>query len=237
MILFSDCLLCGSLVNVRNATNNSQAPLICPDCHKRLPIVESACDICAMPMTNPRINSSRFRCGECLTSSPPFEKTVSAFHYESPISDFITELKFHHQTQSLNLMSDYLSQKITLAYKSDLLPHAILPIPLHHSRLKQRGFNQAQLIAAKLSKQLQIPLHRQGLDRQKATQPQVGLDAAERAKNLKGAFRVRAIDASHVALVDDVMTTGKTVTELTRCLLKAGIARVDVWTVARAYSY
>jgi ComF family protein len=117
-----------------------------------------------------------------------------------------------------------------------VLPHALVPVPLHADRLRERGYNQALELARPLAAALQIPLRDDLLARVRATSAQSNLDAAERRKNLRGAFRAAdtAAPPAHVAVVDDVMTTGATLRECARTLLRAGAERVDVWALARA---
>jgi ComF family protein len=114
------------------------------------------------------------------------------------------------------------------------LPGMIIPVPLHGTRLRDRGFNQSRELARYVGKRLGIPLNIQSVSRFKATPPQMGLPAKDRRKNIRGAFAVNGtIEATHVALVDDVVTTGATVGELARVLKLNGVERVDVWAVAR----
>ena len=114
-----------------------------------------------------------------------------------------------------------------------------MPVPLHASRLRERGYNQALELAKPLARALRIPLAEGVLSRTKPTAAQTILDAKTRRKNLRGAFVVNEslrakIEATHIALIDDVMTTGATLRECTRVLKRAGVARVDVWALARA---
>jgi len=115
-------------------------------------------------------------------------------------------------------------------------PQALIPVPLHADRLRERGYNQALELARPLARRFAIPLRDDVLARTRTTPAQSNLDAIERRKNLRGAFSVveGATLPAHVAVVDDVMTTGATLHECTRTLLRAGVARVDVWALARA---
>lgn len=117
------------------------------------------------------------------------------------------------------------------------LPAAIIPIPLHHSRLRERGFNQSALLAVDLTKGLGIPLLENCLLREKPSTPQSELDAKSRKNNIRGVFSLHSQAASlpdHIVLVDDVMTTGSTLSEAAGVLLAGGVKRVDCWVVARA---
>ena len=114
------------------------------------------------------------------------------------------------------------------------MPELLLPVPLHPKRLRERGFNQALEIARPLGRRFQIPVEARACRRIRATRPQSELALAERRGNLRGAFAVRgALTARHLAIVDDVVTTGATVSALARVLLRQGVQRVDVWAVAR----
>jgi len=108
-------------------------------------------------------------------------------------------------------------------------------MPLHPARLRQRGFNQSLMLAAGLSKALQIPLNTRHCQRVRDTPHQTGKTARQRRRNIKGAFQfVNKAQYRHLAIVDDVVTTGSSVRELTRQLKRAGVQRVDVWSLARA---
>jgi len=174
-------------------------------------------------------------CGECLKNSPPYDRVISAFHYEPPVSDFITQLKYSAQFQLLPVLSDYLIQRIQSSYDASTLPKLIIATPLHPQKLVSRGFNQSRLIANKIGNALNTRVLDKGVERIKKTQAQSGLDSVERKKNMKNAFQVQAHLPEHVAVVDDVVTTGMTATELSKQLLKHGAKRIDIWCLARAY--
>lgn len=115
------------------------------------------------------------------------------------------------------------------------LPDLILPVPLHLSRYRQRGFNQAIEIGRTVAKELKIPLDLTSCKRHRDTPHQTQLSAKKRRKNLKNAFSViKPIHARHIAILDDVMTTGSTAHELAYVLKEASASRVDVWVCARA---
>jgi len=123
---------------------------------------------------------------------------------------------------------------ISLRERNAEMPELIIPVPLHVKRLRERGYNQALEIARTLGRELSIPVESGSCTRVLATIPQTGLQQNERRRNIRGAFRVlHTPKAAYVAIVDDVVTTGSTVSELTRVLMKAGVKRVDVWAAAR----
>jgi ComF family protein len=151
----------------------------------------------------------------------------------------MTRLKFGRSLAAGRVLSELWNEAITVM--APALPTLFVPVPLHASRLRERGYNQAFELLRPLVRSLQIPLAESLLERTRATPAQANLDAAARRRNLRGAFgfhapalRGIAPAAAHVALVDDVMTTGATLRECARVLRRAGIGRVDVWALARA---
>lgn len=230
LIPASDCLLC-----VQPVKQQPQASrLICANCHQRLPGITRACPVCAMPSDPDQV------CGDCLNTSPYFHKTVAAFHYQLPVSRFISQLKYAGQLQLTSLLTDYLITQVENCYQHEALPDLIIPVPLHSKKIKQRGFNQSLEIARKIAGKLNIKLNFNLLIRVLNTPPQSSLDATQREKNLRNAFQLtdqakKIIQGKTVALVDDVMTTGATVNELSRLLYRGGVARIHIWCIARAY--
>ncbi|MDQ7049195.1 MAG: ComF family protein [Enterobacterales bacterium] len=247
----SDCLFCGCAVETIPSAADShstevftqypvklgQLPIICYQCHTHLPFCINNCLVCGLPLTPLELQASSLSspCGECLKNSPAFDHTVSIFHYQAPINRLITQLKYASQFRYLPLLSSYLVAKISHFYRQQSLPQALVPVPLHPSKLKARGFNQSSLIAAELQKRLNIPILTSGVIRHKKTFPQSDLDAKQRQKNLKNAFQVLLKPPSHIAIIDDVVTTGATASELAKVLRLAGAKQVDVWSLARAY--
>ena len=123
----------------------------------------------------------------------------------------------------------------TIKRRTQPLPQILLPVPLHAARMRKRGFNQAQELARVLTRKLQVPSHPDWAQRLHDTPDQIGLSAGQRRRNVKDAFKVDArIKGMRVALIDDVMTTGSTLTELTRACIKAGASGVELWVAARA---
>ncbi|WP_417445878.1 ComF family protein [Kangiella sp.] len=172
-------------------------------------------------------------CGQCLRKPPRYQKLVAATHYEFPVSHAISEMKFEKQLHHIRSFSNLLIEEINNHYQNKELPEAIVPIPLHSNRLRERGFNQSQLIAKHLTRKLQVPLLDHALLRVKDTPHQIGLKAIERRKNLKRAFEIKQTMPKHIALVDDVVTTGSTIQEASKQCLKHGVERIDVWCLAK----
>lgn len=174
-------------------------------------------------------------CPRCQQQPPPYAHTNAAFRYARPVSDLIQRLKFNGRLEIAHLLGALMGND--LAHRLDTLPQCIIPVPLHRRRLRARGFNQALEIGRMISKRLSIPLRVSGVRRVRATLPQSDLgDPGSRQRNMMNAFETVGIqdDLRYVAVLDDVMTTGFTVAELTGTLRRAGIARVDVWVCARA---
>lgn len=160
---------------------------------------------------------------------------MALFPYQPPIKQLISELKFHQQLIYAHLFSELLFDQIkTRWYRNQPLPSIIIPVPLHPKRLRERGYNQTLEIAKPLAKSLRIPLHASGLIRHKSTQPQSGLSKRKRAQNVSQAFKVYDdFTNHHVALLDDVVTTGFTISECCKLLKAHHAKQIDVWCCAR----
>jgi ComF family protein len=171
-------------------------------------------------------------CGECQRRPPPFHVCHAAFRYEDPLPALVGGAKFRSRLNMARLLGQCLASAVR--GREAEMPSLILPVPLHARRLRERGYNQALEIARAVGRELSIPVDVHSCVRVLATAPQAGLEQKERRRNLRGAFRLaRRLEADHVAILDDVVTTGSTVSELARVLLKSGVTRADVWTVAR----
>jgi ComF family protein len=187
---------------------------------------------CSLPLSHP---ADRF-CGHCLRKPPPWDFATSALVYEFPVSQMVCRFKFGRSLACGRVLSRELIRAVRK--RSACLPDCILPVPLHRLRLFSRAFNQAEVLAREAGKALDIPVYGSILRRRRRTRAHSGLDAASRKKNIRGAFAC-SIPAGkqaffkHVALVDDVMTTGATLAECSRTLKKAGAESVSVWIAAR----
>ena len=213
--LAQDCILCGAL---------SGAHLVCPACYADLPRHPVACPVCAAPGVGQV-------CGTCLQHPPAFERTYAALDYTFPVDKLIQAYKYHHQLALARLFGALLSR----AVRQQPRPDAILPMPLHPARLRERGFNQATEIAKFVGKELRLPLAAHRADRIVNTASQATLDWAARKKNMRGAFACKApVHGLHLALVDDVMTSGATLDALSKTLKQAGAREISIWVVARA---
>ena len=239
-VLFpSDCRICGA-----SLTNISRLP-VCEDCLGAIrPLSGKACSICSERVFSPYLfydAGGAFLCRVCHTVDPPFEKAVAYGRYEEGLRDLIHLLKYGGVRPAANVLGRMLADAIVLL--DPVLgkePIAAIPVPLHTSKRRERGFNQAELIA-----QAALKLNSVGgrvslacgvLERRRETKSQIGMTPHQRRENMRGAFAVtlpQAVAGGEVLLVDDVYTTGATVSECARVLLRAGASRVWVATVAR----
>ncbi len=216
------CLLCSS--------TNTSGMDICSPCLDELPHNQHCCHVCALPL--PPHHSGSLVCGNCLKQVPLFDRCHAAFSYGYPISNLISAFKFSGKLQNGRLLASLLIKSIEA--KQLPIPDLILPVPLHRSRLRERGFNQALELARPLGRHFHIPVDTRKCKRILATKAQSNLDKKWRRKNVRGAFKLtQKLEHSHVVILDDVVTTGSTVLELARILKQDGVKRVDVWALAR----
>ena len=203
---------------------------LCKACFDDLARNHSCCYRCGehfeMSISAPQL------CGRCLKKPPSFDEAHAPFLYDEVMRFLISQLKFHRNYKHARLLgillANYLAETAEIA-------ECIIPIPLHPKRYRQRGFNQSIEIARHLSKRLNIPLDLNSCVRQKDTTHQTELPAKKRKTNIKNAFSViKPINYQHIAIVDDVMTTGATVEALAQTLKRHGVGRVDIWVCARA---
>ena len=218
------CVMCGLSSGSEN---------LCRPCAAELPRIGHCCLQCGLPL----LNSADRICGHCLAKAPPWTSAIAALEYCFPIDQLVCRFKFGRNLAC----GEILSRELILAAeeKCKELPTCILPVPLHRSRHFSRAFNQADLLARQAGKALGIPVYSSVLRRRRRTRAHSGLAAAQRKINIRGAFACRIpsrkhAQFEHVALIDDVMTTGATLTECTQSLKKAGTRRVSIWVAARA---
>jgi len=211
------CLVCGE--------PGAQDRDLCSACHAALPWLGTACPRCALPMPQDEV------CGACLQHPPPLEAVHAVFDYTFPLDRLLPRLKFHGDFAAGHVLAQALAERCAALPR----PDAIVPIPLHRGRLRQRGYDQAMELATPLAHALHLPLLARALQRRKTTTAQSRLDAAARQRNLRDAFVVVGSQRlpAHVVLVDDVMTTGATLHAAARALRRAGVQRVDAWVCAR----
>lgn len=205
---------------------------ICLACRQNLPILPQSCPTCAQVLSGTQVNTL---CGACLKEKPAFEHCYALFSYEPPLSSLIVQLKFRHELSHARALGELLADRIQHDwYKDQPLPDLIIPVPLHTSRLQERGFNQAVEIAKTTGKILGIKVDKHGIKRTKYTVAQSSLQASERAANVAHAFTaVKDYSGLAVAILDDVMTTGHTLKALSTTLKKNGAKKITLWCCAR----
>lgn len=218
------CLLCDE--------PSEQAQPICMPCESELPWLDEQCRVCALPLP-----IDGLLCTQCARRRPAFRRVLVPWHYGFPLDALITRFKHQRQWPLGRLLAQMLGNWLAHRFAEGLpRPALLLPVPMARQRLRQRGYNQAAMLGQWIAAQLSISCHPQLLSRPVETIAQQELDARARRRNLANAFailRPEAVEGLHVALVDDVMTTGATAQALARLLRDAGAARVDVYCLAR----
>jgi len=245
----ADCRLCGApLINI------SRLP-VCEDCLGAMrPITGGLCSVCGERLVSPfafsagpcstearSTESGEARCGLCRRLAPPYVKATAYGSYESGLRELIHLLKYNQVRPAANVLGRMLAEAIEdlqpLFARSEVL---VVPVPLHSRKMRQRGFNQSELIARAALKlkfaAVRFQLSAGLLERCRETKSQIGLSRHQRRENIRGAFVVakpHEVARREILLVDDVFTTGTTVSECARILRRAGASKVYIATVAR----
>jgi ComF family protein len=220
------CLLCDLY------TESTQGKM-CRVCQNSLPWLTERCYRCGLNLGHEFEN---IYCRKCLMYFPGFDRFCGLFSYDKPIQKMIKKLKTKGDLVIAQFFADMLLQELPRWYlaKKDF-PEVIIPMPLHKKRLYERGFNQVIQFLSCIEKQLPVPICRNRVERVKNTPHQAQLNKVLRKYNIKDAFAINApIPYQHVAVVDDVLTTGNTVKSLCECLYAAGVETIDVWCIARS---
>ena len=216
------CVLCGEACG----------DLFCEPCLSDLPVITTPCSVCSVTLS---AKNSTGVCGSCLHTKPFYQKSIIPLEYIFPTTELIKQLKYNDKLLFSEILSQIILDKIKQENKP--LPEIIIPVPLHPFRLMKRGFNQSALIAKNISKELDIPIDLKSCRRIRNTLQQTGFNKSQRKKNIRNAFSVSSkFSAKHVAILDDVVTTGSTVNELARVLQKAGAETIEIWACARTIS-
>ncbi len=214
------CLACGCELD--------DASSLCASCSSQLRRVPNPCQYCGQP--NP---VDGLLCPACLLNPPRWQKIIAPLQYRGLVRDYLIQLKF---SEALYLAKSLCQECIDPFRQSSPRPEVLLPVPLHRARLLERGYNQAYEIATVWSGRLGIPVDRHALTRTRATPSQSGLSAPQREQNIRKAFAYAPKhEYRHVALIDDIVTTGSTVTEITKVLHRGGVEFVEGWALARVY--
>jgi ComF family protein len=214
-LLPQDCLLCGS---------PSGTSLLCQGCVDELPqLPATLCPVCAEASPGGAV------CGACLDSPPNFDATLATFRYSFPADRLAQALKYQWRVAT----ADFFAQAMLAGTRPN--GDLVVPLPLHRSRLAERGFNQSAEIARPLARALKLAIDVDGCHRNRNTTPQASLPWKARKKNVRGAFECNIdLTGKSVIVVDDVMTTGATLDEFARTLKACGAARVTNWVALRA---
>ena len=224
-----ECVHCGRLLDYRNRE------FLCPDCRKLItPVRQPLCDRCGRPL--PGEIEYQFNCSTCRENPPRFRRARSAFLLTGAGKSLVLKYKYSSNPYLSSPAINWILKTGGDEYRwSDY--DLIIPVPLHPRKARERGFNQSGVLSGGLNRRTGIKLSRKALVRTRYTKTQTRLGRQERQKNVKGAFRTsdRAdLSGKSILLVDDVFTTGATVNECARMLIKAGASMVDVMTLARA---
>lgn len=204
-----------------------QARRLCADCAPAMAVPR--CDGCGLRLVAPGL-----RCGACQAQPLPFGHCRCAVDYAAPWDRLLAAFKYRGQVELAAALAERLQQALAPEDAEDI--DLIVPVPLASERLRERGYNQAWELARRVAAALRRPADALVLERPLARAPQAGLGRAERRRNLQGAFRVARpehVAGRHIALVDDVLTTGATAAEAAQALLAAGATGVSVWALAR----
>lgn len=235
----------GGLSNVMTAFFNILVPPVCPLCRStagdgllcegcasafRSELIEGPrCVICGAPFGGGRDHT----CGMCLKKAPPFERAMSLFYYRGAVAEAVRHFKYRGRRALGRALGRLLADGASCY---DVKFDAVVPVPMHPSRVRKRGFNQTLLLSRHVARVLSIKVDYMNLSRKAGIRPQVELEPGQRKRNVAGAFFLRhgtALKGRRLLVVDDVYTTGATVTECAKVLRKNG-ARVWVLTLARA---
>jgi ComF family protein len=211
---------------------------LCSACADALIRVADPCLGCGLPL--PPGHPADRRCGACVVNARPVHRTMAPFAWQPPLAPLVSAYKYQGHLQHGRVLGTLLLEEIRTAYAPTELPQLLLPVPLHPRRLRERGYNQALLLARQLGRVLDIPVGASLLQRIRDTPAQQGLNAAQRKRNLQGAFEITDREAfaglTRITVVDDVITTMSTVDTLARLLHRRLPQALDVhaWAIARA---
>jgi len=209
---------------------------VCGDCLMRYARPVPRCWTCAARLPLERIGHREPKCGHCLRHPPPLQRTIAALDYAFPWDGLLQHYKFHQAIELRETLLERLNQALTATDAE--APDWLLAVPLTVQRQRERGYNQNYELARALARRRQLRCDADLLLRVRHTSQQAQLPLQERAANVKGAFalepgRARELRGRHVALLDDVMTSGATLFEIARVLRQAGASQVQAWVIAR----
>lgn len=216
------CILCDQYL--------SEAELLCDHCYTLLQTLKHGCKVCAKPLRD----LEQTICNDCQRDPPEFDKIYTAFAYVEPLQHILHNFKYYNAL--------YLKSLITKLLQAAPIPHnqigCLVPVPLSKQKLQQRGYNQAAILGKELAKQLSVQYNANLIKKILHTTNQVDLTGDARRKNLCNAFAcIDDIAVSTVTLIDDIVTTGSTVNEISKVLKARGVNSVNVWCVARTTNF
>jgi ComF family protein len=198
----------------------------CIDCEQDIMRETPRCPVCA------RMSTKNNVCGACLKQKPLFDNTQILFNYQYPVNRLIKAFKFNSRPELAKCFAERLANKLMRQKPS--APEIIVPVPLHNKRQRARGYNQSLELARQLGHRLGSKVSHSLCSRTKNTGPQSTQSMKTRGTNVKNAFALSEGQIpKHIAIMDDVITTGSTVNELASLFKKAGCRHIDVWAVAR----
>lgn len=208
---------------------------VCDACTADLPrLVGYQCPRCGLPLHH---HANGGCCPDCSHHTPAFETASAIWSYGFPVDTLIQDFKYGHHLYLAGFFGQHLAQMLKKQWATNpanLLPDLVIPMPLHPNRLKTRGFNQAAEIARHAAKSLDLPWQSDVLIRLHDTEPQAGLRREERWSNMRGAFAcTEPLQGARILLVDDVLTTGASLSACAEVLRHAGASHIDVAVLAR----
>ncbi len=238
----SRCHGCGAGEILVDESATPLATWLCADCRCAADgerIAEPACAVCSAPCDGTIVGPGEFVCANCRGRRFAFTRAFAARRSRGVVHDAIVRFKYHGDFALRRPLAAWLEESLTLARQAPdgmMTPDALVPVPLHATRRRERGFNQAAVLARIVGQSTGFPVWEKGLRRVRRTETQMRLDRDDRQSNLHGAFvvpRPAAVRGRRLLLVDDVFTTGATAHECARTLRQAGAAEVSVIVVAR----
>lgn len=198
----------------------------CQECYPNLPFQTLSCSRCGQ-----MLGAECDFCGHCIQTPPSFDRCFCTFAYEDPIAEIVQQFKYAEKPKLAVPLANLLAQEIL--DNEIALPDLLIPVPMHLSKLRSRGYNQSLLLTRQLSLLLSIPYRTDIIVKVKRTPAQATMSLKQRKRNLRGSFAAeRTIDLKKVAIVDDVFTTGSTAEEIAKILKRIGVDYVQIWGVA-----
>lgn len=220
------CYLCKCSLNPNNSL------IICLECEQSLPEIGACCSKCSVPL-----NGREHLCGHCLNNRRYWSQCYAAFQYKHPIDSLIHQFKYKNRVVLSSTLASFIYNSIENHYEH--YPDILTYVPMHHKRLAERGYNHSKLLSKKVSKQLFIPTISLLL-KTTDTSSQTTLNSKQRKSEMTNSFEINtSIDKSiytnkSIAIIDDVVTTGATSSEMAKILLQYGAKEVHIWCIVRA---